>query len=171
MIIINHDTKKYITNDIANVDENLGEITQVNHSIVYRYILERPAEYKEVIIAEYPETGGKDVEYQEVSPEVGHWEMFDTDQEMVLDYPIEIDVTGLPKDQETPNIITIVEYRPYSKQEIAELKAKKEEEERLIQEDIDHYNTLKEIPSRVDEVETTQDDMILLLADIVGGAI
>lgn len=161
MVYIDEETGKHL--EPGNVKEELGSLTPEQISVWYHYVLERPAEYKEVVIAEYPETGGKDVEFVEAVPEVGHWEMLNDSGE-VLNYPIEINTDGLDKSTATPDVYTVWYYRPYSEKELAEI-AKAEEEAKKQAEFVETGS------DRLETAEADIEDIILLMADIVGGAI
>lgn len=157
-------------NIIEDPDLNLGYIYSSDLNVKYRYILEKPAEYKDVVIAEYPETGGKDIIQEVVSPEVGHWEMLNEDDE-VLPYPITVNTNGFPKEVEIPDILQLEVYHKYTEFELEEVERQKKEAEEAAKEAQEKQEIMDAMPGRVDDLETAQDDVILLLADIVGGAI
>ena len=108
--------------------------------------------------------------YYVYNEEIGRWEMRRGDGS-VANFPIEADLSKADKSETIPAQITVVFYHKYTDEEIRQLEADKvkldaEEEERAHREKV-----MEALPDRVDEVETTQDDIVLLLADIVGGAI
>lgn len=165
MIIIDELTKEVLTD--PNLE--LGEVTSVRIDVAYHYVVEQAAKYEEVIVAEYPDTGGKDVEMRLVSPEIGYWEMLDKEG-TVLPYEIELDTAHLPKDENTADIITIGVYHTYTSIELEEIEKQKQEAEKAAKKAQEKQEIMDAIPGRVDEIESAQDDVILLLADIVGGA-
>lgn len=155
---------------IEDPDLDKGEVKYEDLNVIYHYVVDRQAKYEEVVVAEYPETGGKDVQWQEVSPEEGHWEMLDETGE-VLPYEIEVDTSYLMKGIDTPDIIELGVYHAYTPEEIeAREKAAKEFEEAQKEAD-EKREVLEALPDRVDTLETDQEDIVLLLADIVGGAV
>lgn len=162
MFTIDEKTNKII----ENPDLNKGTLIEKSVDVFYKYVLEKEAIFKEIIVAEYPETGGKDIAIEEISPEVGHWEMLDSDGN-VLPYPIEFNTECLSKNNITSDSIDFRIYHEYTEEELLENERLKEahEKEALLQEQI------RTTPSRIDNLENTQDDVILLLADLVGGAL
>lgn len=151
---------------IEDPDLNIGELRAAQIPVSYRYVLEKPAEYEEYVIAEYPDTGGQDIGRREVSPEVGYWEMLDENGE-VLPYPIQIDTENFPKELEIPDVMFVDIYHVYTQDELEEIEEQRIEAEKAIEK----QKVLEGVPVRVDTVEETQDDIVLLLADIVGGAV
>lgn len=165
-MIIDEKTKEII----EHPDLELGELILTNIPVRYKYVLEKPAEHEEVVIAEYPETGGKDVEFREISPEIGHWEMCD-DDDKVLPYPIMVDTSGFPKELVIPDILQVEVYHEYTEEELQEITEQKIEAEERAREEAEKQAIMDALPTRVDDVEEAQDDIVLLLADIVGGAV
>ena len=164
-MIIDEITKEVITDP----DLDAGILLDSEMPVWYQYILEQAATYQEIVVAEYPETGGKEVEYEEVTPEIGHWEMTDKEGN-ILPYEISIDTDFLPKDEKLPDTLYFQVYHTYTPEELEEQRKEAEEAERLEKEMREKQETMDAIPGRVDEIESAQDDVILLLADIVGGA-
>lgn len=154
---------------IENPDLELGEIETKPIKVWYRYVIDKPAEYEEVIIAEYPETGGMDIGQQLVVPEEGHWEMIDSEGK-VLPYDITINTDGLPKNANTPDIIEVSVYHKYTPEELEAIEEQRKKDEEVAKEAEEKQKVMDAIPGRVEELESAQDDVILLLADIVGGA-
>lgn len=155
--------------DPDSIDYELGYLESELLRITYRYVLENLAIYKEVVIREYPETGGKDVELVEVSPEIGHWEMVDSNGEP-LDYPIEEDLSAYPKDLEIEANLPLAVYTLYTHEELEERKAQIEAailEEKANQQKV---REIEALPDRVSNMESMQEDIVLLMADILGGA-
>lgn len=167
MIIINAVTNEHMSQD--DVDTEIGYTVEEEINVNYMYVIDEPAEYKEVVVAEYPATGGKDVEFQEVKPEIGHYNMLDTDGKK-LPYYIEVPLEQLSKTDPNYRTYFVQFYHEYTPQQIAEREQFREE--MRIQGEIEQakHDRLMATPDRVDQVEGAQDDIILLLADIVGGA-
>lgn len=168
MLIIDEKTREILKD--FKLDENKGVLFQEQLPVFYRYILEEPAEYEEVVVAEYPETGGKDVEYREIKAEKGHWEMLNEKGE-ILDYPIQIEIEYFGKDEIVQDILSLNIYHAYTAEELAKIKAQEEERIRQEEEAAKKEAIFNALPDRVDNVEDTQDAVVLLLADLVGGVL
>lgn len=168
MIYINAETNELYPSDIDIY--NIGVPTQENLNVVYKYNEIKPEQGEYVVVAEYPETGGQDVEWKITSPGIGEWEMFDEEGNK-LDYPIEEDLSLLNKQEPAYATITITKIRNFTQEELDQQEKDQKEYEKLMAEAEKRERVLNALPTRVDEVETTQDDVVLLLADIVGGAI
>lgn len=167
MIFINSYTNEHMSQD--DIDTEIGYTEEKEVNVNYVYVIDEPGEYKEVIVAEYPATGGKDVEFQEIKPEIGHYEMLDMEGNK-LPYYVEIPLEELSKTDPNYRTYFIQFYYEYTPEQIAEREQWREE--MRIQGEIEKakHDRLMETPDRVDQVEGAQDDIILLLADIVGGA-
>lgn len=158
-------------NVLSDPDLEKGYLTPKTLDVVYIWVVDVAAEYKEVVLADYPETGGKDIAYEVVTPEQGHWEIKDTSYND-LNLPIdEMLCETLSKGDPNYIGIQVEEYTPYTKSELKEVERKRKEREEALKAEREKQAIINELPSRVDSVENTQDDIVLLLADIVGGAI
>lgn len=166
IIFIDEETGKVID----NFDNKAGTLTERLVNVFYRYVVDKEAEYEEVVVAEYPETDGKDVEQRVVVEEEGHWEMLDEDKK-VLDWPILINTDKFPKDEIISDTINVQYFHRYTPEELEEIRLQNEKIEQEQQERRERDELLDALPARMDSVETAQDDIILLLADMVGGAI
>ena len=154
---------EYIGNDIENLPT--GEIvSSENYKVFYHYVLEKPAVFKEVVVAEYPETGGKDIERIVVEPEIGHWTIVDQDSGKILDFPITYDTDNFPKEIDTPDEISVGVYHIFSEKELEELIKEQEEEAEL-------QKNIRMAPEKIENLQADQEDIILAIADIIGGAI
>ena len=163
ILYFNEASGKYLTED--KIDRASGVVTRIETiNIQYLYHIDQEAKYEEFVIREYPETGGQDVGYKEVSPAIGHWEMINRDTQQLLNYPIMADTSGFSKETGVNDILEIMYWHTYTEEEL--LEREKEAEEAMEQQ-----KAIESLPSRVDDVEETQDDIVLLLADIVGGAV
>lgn len=167
MIFINAETNEHMTED--QIDPEIGYTIEEEVRVNYMYVIDEPAEYKEVVIAEYPATGGKDVEFQEVKAEIGHYDMLDMEGNK-LPYYIEVPLDQLSKTDPNYRTYFIQFYYDYTPQEIAEREQWRIEAEAQAAIEQAKHDRLMATPDRVDQVEGAQDDIILLLADIVGGA-
>ena len=61
-------------NPVEDPDPALGRIETRARRLLMRYEEESPGRCREEVVAEYPETGGKDVEIVVDVEEQGHWE-------------------------------------------------------------------------------------------------
>lgn len=102
-------------NPIDTPDETKGTIECKSIEVTHSWVVDTPAEYEEVVIAEY-DNGGRDVEYQVKTSEVGHWETKDTDGNIIenFDDPIPDD---LPHDVPNPDTWTYGIYTPFTEEE------------------------------------------------------
>lgn len=104
-------------NEIVNPDAEFGKIEEIHKTLVYTWVVESPEQTHEEVIAEYPETGGKDIRIVVDSPEKGYWDIKDMDGN---DLPISQIVpddwskSTVPVDKET----TLYIYRPYTEEEL-----------------------------------------------------
>lgn len=147
---------------IENPDYDLGYVKKEIVPITHMYVVDVPAVTHEVVIAEYPETGGKDVEIVVDEPEIGHWTSFNEDGELITDF--DGDLSGFPKDVPVPDTWEIGIFVPFTPEEL-------EEREKMLEEAAKNAEFQENLPSEIEELKGAQDDVVLLLADIVGGAI
>lgn len=150
---------------VENPDQELGYIEKKLIDVFHQYIIDEPAVTHEEVIAEYPETGGKDVAIVVDVPEQGHWITTDQNGKLIPEY--DGDLTGFPRDTLVPDTWEYGLYIPYTEEELAE---HQEEYDKLLEETQKRDEFINNGPDQISELETTQEDMILLLADIVGGA-
>lgn len=139
-----------------------------SYPIEITYIVDSPAEYERVLVAEYEDTGGKDYERILKKPQEGHYSVVFADNKLPIPYDFPEPV-GIPDTGDTYDDQLYIDYwRELTPEEKAE-KAKIREEEEKKQEEIQEF--VETGSDRLGTVETTQDDIVLLLADIVGGAV
>lgn len=153
-------------NLIENSDFSNYEMQQEDKvHVLYTYIVDEPAVTDLELVAEYPTTGGKDYKEVVVTPEKGHFAVAYPDGSP---FPYQIDVPeGVSKDSPVPDIIDVI----YWKELTAEEASQKEAQIIEAQEKAEARETfLDNAPERVDSLESTQDDIVLFLADMVGGA-
>lgn len=132
--------------------------------IYYAYVVDQPAETEMQVAATYP-NGGKDYKEVVVKEEVGHFKVTDENGDT---FPYKIDIPeGISKENPVPDIVDMVYWKQYTPEEIAQ----REQESADAAEKAEARETfLNEAPDRVDNIESTQDDIVLFLADMVGGA-
>lgn len=153
-------------NIIDNPDLNLGYIEKKLIPVIHKYIVDEPAITHEVVIREYPETGGKDVEIVVDVPEQGHWETTDQNGKPITEFNGSL--VGFPKDRPIEDTWEYGLYIPYTEDELAQ---RDEELEKMSEETEKREEFMQNAPSQIEELEANQEDMILLMADIVGGAV
>lgn len=148
----------------TEVDEKVESV-----NIVYVVDKEEETEVEEKELeatSEYP-NGGKSYKFKIISPAVGH---FDVTYEDGSPVPYDIKVLDhFPTTGEVCEEELLVRYwRKLTQEEIDKNQAEQEEQRKKIEE---QREFLDGGPERLTLVEGVQDDMVLLLADIVGGAI
>lgn len=111
-----------------------GYLTIETVELTWNYVLESEEEGHWEVIAEYPETGGKDVEWVVDVPEVGHWAAKYDDGTLVNmeDY----DGEERPDESWDKTVVyttpwTYQLYTPYTKEELEQIAAENAENERL----------------------------------------
>lgn len=126
MFIVEEGTNKWIGGfpDFEN-----GCLTKKEFIYIYKFFIEKEAVTEERVIAEYP-NGGKDVEFIEVQPAEGYWEILDLDGNK-LDWPIDETIVD-SLDKNRPNKVRTEGYifHKYDEQEKIEYLEKKIEMEK-----------------------------------------
>lgn len=158
---------------IKDVDDSKwNKVSEEQRTITYTYHLDRPVETRLDVIKEYP-NGGKDYEEKIITPEQGHFEVT-YDDGNTFPYPINIP-DNISKENPIPDIIDVIYWKEFTPEELNEKEeaAKLQEEEAAKnQEKFEAQQAfLENGPSQLNDIQTAQDDMTLLLADIVGGAV
>lgn len=113
---------------IESPDLDAGYVETIQETVYHAYVVDAPAVTHEVVIAEYPETGGKDVEIVEDEPERGHWETMYENGDPVEDYDGTVP-EGLTKDQPTADIWEYGVYHTYTAEELEEMERQRLEAE------------------------------------------
>lgn len=116
---------------LENVDYSRGELEAVSKNVIHKYVVDAEEQGHYETIAEYPETGGKDVEWVVDSEETGHWETVEASNGIVV-----ADFDGVisedwPKDQEIESVWeygVFKEYTPEQLEAIEEARNKAESE-------------------------------------------
>lgn len=159
---VDEETLKQIEVDLYNWDFDRIETENVYLS----YQVDVPEEVVSELIAEYP-NGGK--EYRDVilKEESGHFDIF---YENGLKFPYQLYIPDyVPKDDSTHTGIAYINYwRKLTEEELAQKEQEQEEEAKKLEATQDF---MQNGPDKLKALEEAQDDIILLLADIVGGAV
>lgn len=117
---------------IEDPDLEKGKLEQKEIKLTHKYVVETEEVGHWNVIAEYPETGGKDVEWAVDVPEVGHWETRRDGDILFDDYPEEIP-EDWSHDEEYTTTFYYCLYVPYTKEELEQIAKDNAEAERLNQ--------------------------------------
>lgn len=126
-MLINIDART--NEEIDSPDASLWRmVSRERVGIVYEYHVERERQTELEVVAEY-DNGGKEYREKVVAEEVGRFTVTKDDGEP-FGYPIDVP-EGIPKDAPVPDIVDLVYWERYTKEEIAERdKAEAEARER-----------------------------------------
>lgn len=105
---------------IEDYDLEKGQVTTEHKDVMHRWIVDNPEEGEWETIAEYPETGGRDVEWKVTSEEVGHWETIDADTEEPIEHFDGVIADDWPHDHPVEDVFEYGIYRPYTPEELVE---------------------------------------------------
>lgn len=154
MLNIDIKTKELI--DSPNAEEwRLVEEKKV--PVLYVYHKDKPAVMRQELVAEYP-NGGKDYREVVVEPEEGHFAVTNEDGS---EFQYHIDIPeGISKDAPVPDIVDMVYWERYTKEEIAE----REQAEAEAREKAEAREAmLEELPDTL----ASTDDAICMLYEMV----
>ena len=139
--------------------------------VVRTWVVDADEVSHEVVVAEYPETGGKDVAIVIDSEERGHWEtrLASTGEQVEFD-GCEIP-DDAPRERDITDVQRYVAVRPLTDEELSAARKEREEIERERAKAEERERAMDAMPGRVDALEAASDDVLLLVADMIGGAI
>lgn len=143
-------------NTVANPDLEAGCLEESWRSIVHRWVVDVEEENHEEVVAEYPETGGKDVKIVIDVEEQGHWETR-LDNGELIEYDAAIP-DDMPHEVELADVQAYMLYVLYTSDELAEMARMEEERKRMEVEEANREAFLAAVPERIDSVESTQAD-------------
>lgn len=150
MIIVDPKTFKIL----EDYDENKGYITVETFTTYTMPVIDVPAVIRK-------NKDGEDVVEQEA---VVHYDELNIKNGYFIK-DVDLESMGLVVGETVlPGFTDVGLYTPYTPEQLAEREEAKREEEK-------RQELYEAIPGRLETVESTQDDIVLLLADIVGGAI
>lgn len=115
---------------IDNPDLDAGWLEHRTRDVVHRWKVDAEEVKHAVIVAEFPETGGVEVEFVTDAEEQGRWEtrLAATGEEIAFSGSIPDE---LPHDADVPDVEPYAVYRPYTAEEIEAIaRAKEAAEER-----------------------------------------
>lgn len=142
-------------------DASLGRGVPRGVAVVHRWEVDEEPLYEERVVAEYPETGGRDVALVEVSPGRGHWETLDGSGRPVgYDGPLPPDdMAGLG---EVPGTWDVEVWVPWTGEELAE-RARLAEEAEAARE---AYEARERWLERAPSEQAAQDDALCALYEL-----
>ena len=107
-------------NPVEDPDPALGRIETRARRLLMRYEEESPGRCREEVVAEYPETGGRDVRIVWDEPPRGRWRAFGADDGLPADLDVPAD-EGWPLDAEVTLDVPCDVFVPYTEEEAAEV--------------------------------------------------
>lgn len=114
-------------NAIETPNLEAGTVTENPMQVTYAWVVDQPEQSHEEVVAVYEKTGGKDIRKVIDQPEQGHWEVTDENGRML---PIVDEVPpDWPKGEPIKQMYTAHVYRPYTKEELAEIEAARKQAE------------------------------------------
>lgn len=152
-------------NVIETPDYELGYVEQRELPVVHEYVIDEPEISHEEVVAEYPETGGKDVQIVIDREEKGHWETKDEEGNIVNHFDGMI-TEGFPKDELIPDIWYYDLYIPYTPEELAEMEEQRKQAEAEQEKYDQQQEWLEKAPERVDAIESGVNDAYEATAEL-----
>ena len=154
---------------VTDPDLEKGRLEARQRRVTHRYVVDVEEQSHEEVVAEYPETGGKDVAIVVDVEERGHWETrLGTGELIEFDGAIPEDV---PHEAELVGAQSYMLYVPCTPDELTEIARVGEERKRLEEESAARESFLVAAPERLTALEAASDDVLLLMADMIGGAL
>lgn len=115
-------------NVVESPDYEKGHVDSESMRVTHKYVIDTEEKGHWETIAEYPETGGADVEWRIDTQESGHWETVGEHEKPVEHYDGFIP-EDWPHEQEIEDVWTFGRYIEYTKEELEEIERKKAEAE------------------------------------------
>lgn len=157
MLILNEQGEK-----VENPDLEVGRLDVKQRNVVHRYIVDVPEQTHTEVVAEYPETGGKDIAYVVDVPEQGHWATFlENGGEVEFDG----DIPDNAHDVDTPDIQTYQVYHVYTAEELEEIKAREAAAKEAAEKAAEREAFIDGAPATVDELMLA----VAELGSMIGG--
>lgn len=117
-------------NLVENPDEEKGKLEYKETTVKHAYIVDAEEQGHFEVVAEYPETGGQDVEWIVDTERQGHWQTSFEDGAVFANYPAETIPEDWPKEQEITDVFEYFLYTPYTAEELEQIATEKAEAER-----------------------------------------
>lgn len=157
-------------NMVDDPDTSKGEITYESVAVECRYVIDQEERGHYEVIREYP-NGGKDVEWNVDTPEIGGWRYYRNGSEWA-ECPI-----AAPDDWPHENVVntyvSVARWREYTVDELAEIAKNKAEAEKKLQEAKDKADMIDALPDAVADLSeqvssnvTSNADLADALADL-----
>lgn len=146
--------------EVESPDERLGRLRSESLPVAHRWVVDEPELTEERVVAEYPETGGRDVAVVVVSPERGHWETLWPDGS-----PCPWDgepSEWWPRDAPVPSLWEVLRWEPYTAEELEERRLMEERREALAREQGAREAMLLALPGE----QAAQDDALCALYEL-----
>lgn len=138
-------------NRVKSPDLESGYLEERARDVVHRYVVDEEERSHFEVVAEYPETGGRDLKLVVDGEERGHWETRLARTGELVSFEGSIPQDAL-HDQEVPDIETYLLYRRRTVEEADEMRRLEEEARRL-------SAFVAEGPGRLDAAEAAQADV------------
>lgn len=151
-------------NPVESPDLEAGWLAARERIVVHRWVVDVEEQGHDEVIAEYPETGGKDVAWVVDVEEKGHWETRTVSGEAV-EFDGEVP-DGLPHDSEIADVEQYAVYTPYTPDELAEIAREMEEAERAKADAEAREAYLAGAPARTEALEGGQEEQMDALAEL-----
>lgn len=154
---------EHIYNEDNSIDKepdfDKGYLHEEKYPCVISYVIDAQEEGHWETIAEYPETGGKDVEWVVDTPQEGHWQACNSDGE-VLDFEVDLsEAEGIDKNAVIDDIAIKRVFIPYTQDELEAMRIEREKAEKQAQ-------FQEELPGRVDLFEEIQAEQDAAICDL-----
>lgn len=152
-------------NVIESPDLEAGCTVAESRRITHRWVVDVQEESHEEVIAEYPETGGKDVAIVVDVEEQGHWDTR-TESGDAIDYDGTIP-DDWPHDAAIENVEEYMLYRVYTDDELAEIAERKRIDDEARAKAAEREAFLSAAPERIDDTEQAVAELGVIAADSV----
>ena len=149
-------------NTVENPDMEAGFAVAESRRITHRWVIDVQEESHEEVIAEYPETGGKDIAIVVDVEEQGHWETLAENGE-AIDYDGAIP-DDWPHDAAIENVEEYMLYRAYDEDELAEIAERKRLDGEARARADEREAFLSAAPERIDDTEQAVAELGVLAA-------
>lgn len=148
-------------NVVDSPDYDSGRVEYEQMLVTHHYVVDTEEKGHWETIAEYPETGGKDVEWCIDEQEVGHWETLDGNGKPVEHYD-GIVPEGMSHDCDVPDVWHFGRYIEYTPEELEQIEAAKRESEEAAAQ-------VAAIPDRINSIDDQLTNIQLALVGLYEG--
>lgn len=149
---------------VADPDLESGRVVERALAVTVSWAVDEPERGHEEVVAEYPETGGRDVAWVVDEPERGHWEASDAaggpvelwDGEVPHDWPHELPMA---------DVWRYGVYVPYTGAELAEVAAERRAAEEAARAAAEREAWLAAAPGELDDAQQAVAELGVVAAD------